>query len=139
LFVPLFDFFTKNPLAMNFVVITYFIYIIVSLVLTVWVANVLFTNGRKFLTDIFAEDIELADAINKLLLVGFYLINSGYMLLTLRESQHILNIQRMIEVLSYKVGIIVLVLGAMHFFNLFILYKMRKRAKIQAALESTYN
>ncbi len=124
---------------MNLVVITYLIYIIISLVLTVWVANVLFTNGRKFLTDIFTGDNELADSINKLLLVGFYLINSGYILLTLRESQHILNVQRMIEVLSYKVGVIVLVLGAMHFFNLYVLYKMRKRAKIQQALEATYN
>ena len=57
--------------------ITYTIYTILSLALTVWVGRTLFSNGRIFIIDSFNGNIEMADAVNKLLLVGFYLLNIG--------------------------------------------------------------
>ena len=113
---------------MNYTIITYCIYMIVTTSLTVWVAKTLFRNGRVFLIDIFHGNKELADSVNNLLLVGFYLINIGYAVYTLQENKSILNIQQTIERLSLKVGLITLILGAMHFFNLFIFFKLRKRA-----------
>jgi len=113
---------------MNYTVIAYCIYLPVTLLLTVWVARTLFTNGRIFLVEIFRKDEILADSVNKLLLVGFYLVNVGYAVYTLRVSAAIAGTQDMIEVLSQKVGWIILVLGAMHFFNLFVLFNLRKKA-----------
>ena len=69
---------------MNNVIITYFIYLVTTLSLTIWVARTLFTNGRVFLLEIFHHDITLADSVNKLLLVGFYLTNLGYAIYTLQ-------------------------------------------------------
>ena len=115
---------------MNHHILTYLTYLPFSILLTIWVGKTLFKNGRPFLLDIFHGDTVLADAVNKLLLVGFYLINIGYAVITLRVLSSIDNPQEMIETLSKKIGAIILILGAMHFFNLYVLYKMRKRAKL---------
>lgn len=118
---------------MNYFILTYVIYLLVSIALTVWVAKVLFKNGRIFLVDIFHGNNELADSVNKLLVVGFYLINVGYMSLALKEYGSIGNMQVVVEVLSYKVGWIILILGGMHFLNLVIFFKLRNRAKREKA------
>ena len=71
---------------MNYFILTYAFYLAISIALTVWVAKVLFKNGRVFLVDIFHGNQELADSVNRLLVVGFYLINIGYMSLVLKEE-----------------------------------------------------
>lgn len=114
---------------MNYFILTYAVYFLVSVALTIWVANVLFKNGRIFLVDIFRGNTELADSVNKLLVVGFYLINIGYMTLALKEAGTIPNIQVVVEVLSHKIGWIILILGGMHFLNLIIFFKLRTRAQ----------
>jgi hypothetical protein len=114
---------------MNYFILTYAFYMIISVALTVWVANVLFKNGRVFLIDIFHGNNELADSVNKLLIVGFYLINIGYMCLALKETGSIATLQVVVEVLSFKIGWIILILGGMHFLNLIVFYKLRNRAK----------
>lgn len=114
---------------MDPIVITYFIYLALSLLLTVWVAHTLFKNGRRFLLDVFAEKEDLADSVNRLLLVGFYLVNLGYVSLALRIEEDIANTRESIEALSWKVGLVLVVLGGMHFGNIFIFQRMRERSK----------
>jgi len=118
---------------MNYFILTYVIYLLASIALTVWVAKVLFKNGRIFLVDIFHGNNELADSVNKLLVVGFYLVNIGYMSLALKEYGSIASMQVVVEVLSYKLGWIILILGGMHFINLVIFFKLRNRAKREKA------
>lgn len=122
---------------MNYTIGTYLIYLPVTIILTVWVAKALFTNGKVFLLEIFHHDTVLAESVNKLLLVGFYLVNIGYAVYTLEISTSIETIQGVIETLSLKVGWIILVLGAMHFFNLFILFSLRKKALAVSAVTRT--
>ena len=112
---------------MNYTILTYGIYLPTAILLTVWVGRTLFKNGRRFLVETFQGDELLADNVNQLLLVGFYLINMGYAVFTLRIMDHIVGYQQVIERLSYKVGTIILILGAMHFFNLYIFFMLRKR------------
>ena len=119
---------------MNYFILTYAFYLVISIALTVWVANVLFKNGKIFLIDIFHGNNELADSVNKLLVVGFYLINVGYMSLALKETGTIPNVQVVVEVLSFKIGWIILILGGMHFLNLIIFFKLRSRAKREETL-----
>ena len=114
---------------MNYFILTYAVYLVISIALTVWVAKVLFKNGRIFLVDIFHGNTALADSVNRLLVVGFYLINIGYMSMNLKEGGIINDMQVVIEVLSRKLGYIILTLGAMHFFNLIVFYKLRNRAQ----------
>jgi hypothetical protein len=114
---------------MNYFILTYAFYLTISILLTVWVARVLFKNGRIFLIDIFHGNQDLADSVNRLLVVGFYLINIGYMSLVLKENGSIQSTQVLIEVLSRKLGCIILILGGMHFLNLIIFFKLRNRAR----------
>ena len=73
----------------------------------------------------------MAGSVNKLLQVGFYLVNIGYALSVLTIYDTFFDFQDMLEGLSVKVGTIILILGAMHFFNLFVLFKLRSKSKTQ--------
>ena len=109
---------------------TYLIYLAISIALTIWVARTLHKNGRVFLVDVFHGNEALADSVNHLLVVGFYLINLGYVSLALKIANGVATAQAGIEALSLKVGAVLLVLGGMHFFNLFIFSRMRRRASL---------
>ena len=113
---------------MNLEVATYLIYLGISITLTVWVAHTLHKNGRIFLVDVFHGNEPLADSVNHLLVVGIYLINLGFVSLALKLGYDIATPKEGIEALSVKVGTVMLVLGAMHFFNLLIFHRMRQRA-----------
>jgi len=106
---------------------TYLIYLAISVALTIWVARTLHKNGRVFLVDVFHGNEALADSVNHLLVVGFYLINFGYVSMALKLGYLVNNTQEGIEALSVKVGMVLIVLGGMHFFNLFIFSRMRRR------------
>lgn len=112
---------------MNWLILTYLVYLAISVCLTVWVARTLHRNGRVFLVDSFLGNEPLADSVNHLLVVGFYLINIGFVTLALKHGAAAANAQEALETLSTKVGLVLLVLGAMHFFNLAVFSRMRKR------------
>jgi hypothetical protein len=107
---------------------TYLVYVVVSVALTVWVARTLHRNGRIFLVDAFHGNEALADSVNHLLVVGFYLVNIGFVTLALKESVKPFDMQTSIELLSTKIGLVLLVLGAMHFMNMIVFSKLRRRA-----------
>lgn len=117
---------------------TYFVYLSVSIALTIWVAHTLHKNGRVFLVDVFHGNESLADSVNHLLVVGFYLINLGWICLMLKLGYDISSPKEGIEALSVKVGTVLLVLGGMHFFNLFLFSRMRRRATMRNAPPPVY-
>ena len=84
-------------------------------------------NGRVFLVQAFHGNEAMADSVNHLLVVGFYLINLGFISFALRYGTKPANLQETIEFLSMKLGVVLLVLGAMHFFNMFNFDKLRKK------------
>lgn len=106
---------------------TYGAYLVVSVALTVWVGRTLYKNGRLFLIDAMSGNDKLADSVNHLLLVGFYLINIGFVSVALKLGGKAQDAVTAIEYLSTKLGAVLLILGAMHFFNLFVLSRMRRR------------
>jgi hypothetical protein len=109
-------------------VATYVAYLIVSVALTVWVARTLLRGGRVFLVDVFHGNAELADSVNHLLVVGFYLVNLGYVALALKVTSTVDDAQTSLEALSTKLGLVLLVLGGMHFANLYVFSRLRRRS-----------
>jgi hypothetical protein len=107
----------------------YVVYSVVSIALTVWLARTLFKNGAVFLRDVFKDTPDLANAVNRLLVVGFYLLNLGYASLLLR-SDPAPTTTAAIEILSRKLGWLLLSLGAMHFFNMYLFHRIRRRAQL---------
>lgn len=96
----------------------YALYLVITIAITIWVAHTLSRNGIVFLVQCFGQNDELARSTNHLLVVGFYLINIGFITLTLSLGAEPKTITEAIRFLSNKVGLAVLVLGAMHFFNM---------------------
>lgn len=115
----------------DYLVITYTIYLVLSLFVTVWVARTLHKNGRVFLVDCFNGNDKLADSVNHLLVVGFYLINIGFVALYLKVGIEVLAARDVFEVVAAKLGVVLLVLGGMHFFNIFIFTRMRRRGLLR--------
>jgi hypothetical protein len=111
-----------------YVIACYLSYVAISIALTIWVARTLQNSGRVFLIEAFHGKEELADSVNRLLVVGFYLIYVGYIALALKTSAPLRTLREVIELESTKLGVVLLILGAMHFFNILVLSRMRKNS-----------
>ncbi|SRR5260221_10145365 len=112
---------------METILTIYAVCVIVSVIMTIWVARTLYKNGRIFLVDAFGGNTEMADSVNHLLVVGFYLVNLGFILLFLKQGEHPQTVVDGVEYLASKLGVVLLVLGFMHFFNMFNFNKMRHK------------
>jgi len=120
-----------------YIVGSYAVYLAVSLLVTVWVARTLYKNGRIFLIDAFHGNADLADSVNHLLVLGFYLINVGYVVLALKTGETLIAPRGAIEMVSQKIGWVLVILGAMHFFNIFIFHRLRQRNRAPRIARST--
>jgi hypothetical protein len=110
---------------MDLRLIDYLVYLAASVLLTVWVGNTLFRNGRPFLVSVFQE-AGLADSVNRLLVVGFYLINLGAAALLINAGGAPATFPDMVQETVTRLGVVLLVLGSMHFFNLLVFHIIRR-------------
>lgn len=110
----------------GFYVAYYTAYVALSLGITVWVGRTLSSNGLIFLIENFEGKEDLARSVNHLLLVGFYLVNIGFMSLMLRYGGRPGSVVEGLEFLSTKVGLVVVLLGLMHFTNMYVLMRFRR-------------
>ncbi len=98
--------------------VTYLTYLAISIGITVFVSRTLSRNGLPFLVHGFGGDEELARSTNHLLVVGFYLVNLGFVLLRMRTGIDIQNVNELIVYQASGIGLVLLVLGLMHFLNM---------------------
>ena len=117
---------------MDLAVIAYSLYLLIAVPLTIWVGSTLSHNGRVFLVDVFGGNGELAEAVNKLLVVGFYLLNLGVVALYLRVDETLTSARGVVEVLSVKMGVVMLMLGFVHLTNVYVFNKIRRRSRLDA-------
>jgi hypothetical protein len=118
--------------AMDLTVVTYLLYLAVVLPLTVWVGRALSRHGQVFLVDVFYGDERLASAVNQLLVIGFYLLNFGYLSFFMATSAHVDGAREVMEIVATKAGGVALVVGAVHFANVWCLNAFRRRALLRA-------
>ncbi|MFF8551430.1 hypothetical protein ACF058_01095 [Streptomyces sp. NPDC015501] len=116
---------------MDLTVVAYVVYLLVSVALTVWVARTLSHHGRVFLADVLRGNEKLAEAVNHLLVVGFYLVNLGFVALYLKNADGVATARELFEALSVKVGVVLLVLGVMHLGNVWVLSRIRRRSALE--------
>lgn len=104
--------------------ISYLVYLIISIGMTIWVARVLSRSGQVFLTRCFGHDEELATSTNRLLVIGFYLINIGFISMRLHAwpAEQI----ELIPAIGSRIGASILVLGVMHFTNMLLIARFGK-------------
>ncbi len=111
---------------------TYSAYLVISIGLTIWVVRTLHRNGHVFLLKSLGSE-DLAASVNHLLVVGFYLLNIGFVALALEYGVKPTDVAESIEFVSTKVGWVLVVLGAIHFANLWIFAKLMRRSRENAA------
>jgi hypothetical protein len=102
--------------------VAYAVYLIVSIALTVWVARALSSSGEMFLKRCFGQDEELARSTNRLLVIGFYLVNLGFVCYRLAGWNA--GPVDLVPAVGSRVGITLLVLGGMHFFNMAMIARL---------------
>jgi predicted PurR-regulated permease PerM len=122
--------------SLNF--IAYLIYLPVVIVLTWYVAHILFKNSKIFMQDIFNGKADIALSTNKLFETGFYLLNLGFALIMMEITDNIVSSQTMLEVLSTKIGGFSIYLGVMLFFNLYLFFRGRRISRQKARMIDTY-
>jgi len=117
----------------TFLILAYLTYAAVSIALTVFLARTLFKNGEVFLEEVFPDNPRMAGAVNRLLVIGFYLLNLGYAFLTLQTREQVGSALAAIEVLSSKLGVLLVSLGIVHFANMLVLHRVRRRGQLHLA------
>lgn len=120
---------------MDMKLLTYLLYVAITVPLTVWVGRALRRHGEVFLVDVFFGDERLAHAVNQLLVIGFYLLNFGYLSFFMSSDREIASGQELMELLSRKVGGVAVMIGIVHFGNLWLLNTYRRRALLRATGE----
>ena len=123
--------------SLNF--IAYLIYLPIVIVLTWYVAHILFKNSKTFMEDIFHGKTEIAHSTNKLFETGFYLLNLGFALVIMEVSSEIYGNRDMLEILSTKIGGFSIYLGIMLFFNLYLFFRVRRISKQKARMAEVPN
>ena len=123
---------------MDLQLIDYYIYIAASVLLTIWVGRTLYRNGRPFLVSVFKED-GLADSVNRLLVIGFYLVNFGAAAILINTGGVPGSIADMLKQTVTRIGVVLLVLGFMHFNNLLVLHIIRRPLRQKPLPPINYN
>jgi len=112
----------------NLTVLTYFIYLPIVLLLTLYVARILFRNARVFMLDIFNGRTDIADSTNRLFEVGFYLLNVGFALWIMEIYGRMETTQDVVEKLAGKVGGFSIYLGIVLFLHLLLFFRGKRKA-----------
>ena len=112
---------------MNLSLLTFVLYLIVAGNTTYFLGRSLYTNGEHFLASIFITRPEMVQPTNKVLLAGFYLLNLGFVLLFFTQQHNLSGIPSCVEFLSEKLGVVYLVLGCMHLFNIFVFITIERK------------
>jgi hypothetical protein len=119
-------------------VTTHVSYLVISVAVTIWVARTLRKHGMIYLSDTMEEKPEVAESFSNLLIVGFYLINLGFESLALKYGGAAHDTVSAIELLSTKIGFVLLCLGAMHFMTVLVLAKTRRAASTPPPVAPAY-
>jgi hypothetical protein len=104
----------------------YITYAGVAVGLTAWLARTLFRSGTAFLHDVFQDRPALADSLNRLLVVGFYMLNLGYGLYILRAGRG-MDAFEAVQFLVNRLAILLATLGLIHFVNVLVFWRIRTR------------
>ncbi|MFT4523313.1 MAG: hypothetical protein ACI8ZN_002266 [Bacteroidia bacterium] len=121
---------------MSIQVLTYLLYLIAIFAVVTLAGNHFYKHGAVYLTGFFPTNPEMAFRVNKLLRLAYYLLNIGYSILALSRWTETTNAVEMISSLANNLGIILLIIGGLHFNNQLVIYLIA--LKINKNKISTY-
>lgn len=115
---------------MNYNICAYIIFLTLIIFIIVYVGRYFYCNGRVFIIFLFNGNVALADGINKLLLIAYYLFNIGYSFIKLRQWPKITGSEMLFSSLASNIGVLIFVLAVIHYFNMLVIYLLSKSKSI---------
>jgi hypothetical protein len=112
---------------MNLNIIGYLIYLSLTSVIIIKVGKLCYDNGNIFVSQLIPNHEALCLQTNKMLLIGYYLLNLGYCAITIISWEKIQTSNQLIEIIATKSAIIILTIGFMHYINIILLTKYIKK------------
>lgn len=103
-------------------ILAYLIYLFLTWIITVHAGHSFYKNGRNYLLNMFEGNEKITDIVNRLLLIGYYMINLGYVTMMISYWETVYNFQDLAETVFFKTGNIMVLLACMHYFNLTVIY-----------------
>lgn len=109
---------------------SYLFFLAISSYITVDVGRRCYNAGKMYL-EYLLNDKNLCLTINRILLGCYYLINLGYIAISLSTWNKVNTMEEVWVVTAIKIGYIILILCFLHFTNIFALYFLRKNLTIK--------
>lgn len=110
--------------------ITLAVYAAVFLVFTLVVGRVLRSRGRVFLGHSFRDQPEVAESVDFLLILGFYLLCLGLLLWNVGVSPYQIDtVQKVVQEVALRLGISIFVVAAFHSMNILVLSVLNRRSR----------
>ncbi|QSW87362.1 MULTISPECIES: hypothetical protein [Flavobacterium] len=108
---------------MNFNVIGYFIYLIITILIILKVGKICYKNGNIYVSELIPNHADICQKINQVLLMAYYLLNIGYCAMTLISWQKIISITQLIETIGSKTSLIIFIISVLHYLNIVLITK----------------
>ena len=112
---------------MNYNILAYIIYAVITIYIIYWVGRLFHKNGRIFILQLFHHHAAQTDATNNIILIAYYLFNTGYAIVQFSNWQTVDSIQTLMASISGKTGLLVGILAVTHYFNMTLIYMLSKR------------
>ncbi|SDQ65788.1 hypothetical protein SAMN05421664_2048 [Chryseobacterium soldanellicola] len=113
-----------------FNIISYLLFLSISSYITIDVGRRCY-NAGKFYLEYIIHDTDLCLTINRILLGCYYLLNLGYIAISLTSWDKVNSMEELLTVTAIRVGNIALILCVLHYINIFTLYFLRKNLTIK--------
>ncbi|MEC5156294.1 hypothetical protein [Chryseobacterium sp. MP_3.2] len=107
-------------------ILSYFLYFSFTIPVIVFVGWKCFKIGKVYLLDVLKDD-EICNSVNKLLLLGYYLFNVGYIAISISNWGKTDTYYQLVEVVSTKIALILIIISLLHYVNIAMLYFLRNQ------------
>ena len=105
---------------MAYNIVAYGFYLSLSIIVILKVGQICYQNGLSMMQILLEDQPRFCFKVNRTLLLGYYLLNIGYVLLTLISWKPINSMTVLMESVCFKVSLIVLIIAVLHYINLIV-------------------
>ncbi|WP_123984964.1 hypothetical protein [Chryseobacterium sp. G0201] len=113
-----------------FNIISYMLFLSISSYITIDVGRRCFNSGKVYL-EYLIKDKDFCLTVNRILLGSYYLVNLGYIAISLSSWGKITSMEEVLATVFRRIGYIILILCFLHFTNILMLYILRKKLTIK--------
>lgn len=108
---------------MSLNIIGYIAYFLTVTPTIIVVGQICYKNGNVFVNSLIPGHKKLCLAVNKLLLIGYYLLNVGYTVFLISFWPEIDSLTKLFYEIFHNTAVMLIALALMHYFNITLIKK----------------